>query len=163
MVFFFSTLAHFSSSPAPIPPLFIRKEARQAAEEEFRDLVTKRSLEATNKVAEMQRKMDKKDADFREEIGKHEKRELDQRHENLKLRMQVGMVIPVTRSNNNNNINININNSLRNSRQRSSSPLRAPRRLPLRLSRLRPSSSRQKDSFALMRSGSATLSLAHFL
>jgi len=52
-------------------------------------LVTKRSLEATNKVAEMQRKMDKKESDFREEIARHEKRELDLRHENLKLRMQV--------------------------------------------------------------------------
>ena len=90
--FFFLTRCRLSS-PSPILPPFIRKEARQAAEEEFRDLVTKRSLEATNKVAEMQRKMDKKDADFREEIGKHEKRELDLRHENLKFRMQVRTVV----------------------------------------------------------------------
>ena len=90
--FFFFSLAVAFQFPPILPP-FIRKEARQAAEEEFRDLVTKRSLEATNKVAEMQRKMDKKDADFREEIGKHEKRELDLRHENLKFRMQVRTVV----------------------------------------------------------------------
>lgn len=43
----------------------------------------------------MQRRLDKKDQELKELVAKMEKKELEFRHENVKLRMQVCMMSPL--------------------------------------------------------------------
>ena len=69
----------------------LRSAIRREVEEELKDHVTRKTLEAGNKVAEAQRRLDKKDQEIKELVAKMEKRELEFRHENVKLRMQVSL------------------------------------------------------------------------